>query len=206
MKTNNQDHNGNIPKPTSKGKKFHFCHLETMLKMKVTGRILYQSHKSRQETKFSVVRVIEVPFFFLKAFWTVCWIKEWSWANGFSTHLMLRVPSGSCSQQTLLTFGVFSLELKWGVKLWAAWVNHQLHLATHLWMTPQRSLERGLRKALGQRSFILIFPPVGRGKNKGEKPQGNKSDSSLHCPYSKGSSLQSFFFFFSSSFRLEVHI
>lgn len=66
MKTNNQDHNGNIPKPTSKGKKFHFCHLETMLKMKVTGRILYQSHKSRQETKFSVVRVIEVPFFFFK--------------------------------------------------------------------------------------------------------------------------------------------
>lgn len=59
VKTNNQDHNGNIPKPTSKGKNSVFV-IWKLFESKVTKRILYQNHKSRQDTESSVIIVIEV--------------------------------------------------------------------------------------------------------------------------------------------------
>lgn len=71
-------------------------------------RILYQNHKSRQETKISVINVIKVTFFFKKVILNSLQKKIMIFfrANGSSTHLMEPLQAFAVSRNlSLQCFG-----------------------------------------------------------------------------------------------------
>lgn len=73
--------------------------------MNVARRILYQNHKSRQETKISVINVIKVTFFFKKVILNSLQKKIMIFfrANGSSTHLMEPLQAFAISRDHFFT-------------------------------------------------------------------------------------------------------
>ena len=143
-----------------------------MLKMKVTRRIQYQNHKSWQETKISIINITlkkKIPNSLQKKIMIL---------GKRLLHPLNGVPSGFCYQQKRFLYSVLENQRKWRVEVWAVQLNHQLYLATYLWVISQ-IVGEGTEKKLGEGSllpkkFYLNFsPPVWWGENKGREEKIN---------------------------------